>query len=1398
MIGRHALRGTLLQALAGLILFCAGLSAQGTEEPLQITDLLLSNHTGTAFVISWRTNRPTTQNLVFYSKDRSNLDKVVADSTLVDKPSLIHYVQIKLLDVKATYYYKVRSDGLEFSISPSVVDSVVTFAQSFYPGFVLLYGQVVDKQTGDPLERVLARAFLKTIKQITGGVLVDSSMWFTVLTTKTGDFNYDVANFRRYNGGNPDYSPNRTWLQLKFLGNSQGEVRDSVLLTAPPTGQQNVGTYQLVDERKGPVNGLIRATSPVLANGRSASVVWVTVLDKTGKPIPNVTIALRASPSQGATFLQPQQATGADGRTWGLVYSQVAEQKLILALNATTTDSIPLDSTAVVNFVNPPGDISQDKTPPFIYFTTDYGSTEDNVGPYVIRSRVVDNFTVDVKLVWSKSGNVYTDTLTMSPAVNSDEFVSQIGGQPYNTVINYLVMARDSAGFKVSKPDSIVSNPFLLPYRFEILPPQNITVARMGITQTTDGLNTTNETLPVRIDTWVTTTVGVRSSMIKWRNVNLGSTFFDIPLNFFGAHYWGSIPAQPRGSRIEYFVQVVDSLGRVDADRRRAPLADLFDYEVLSPGPRAEITFTDTSRILGTQDVRKTRHAVIADLNGDRYPDVVTANYGETNSIYVYDRLSGRLKDVTAQALGTQFSEKTTCVAVADVDADDDLDLIFANEGQQSRLLLNNGLGGFDDVTARTFTPGGVTRMPQEQWNTTCVLAEDFNGDGAIDLFFANNGFGGEQNKLLYNDSLGVFRDVTSLYLMNPPADQSVWAIAGDVDGDGDVDIVVINRAQNHVVYINNGKGVFRRNEITAPSAAQARGGDLADVDGDGDLDLVVAQSDTQQKELFLNNGRGVFSRDTQGRLPAESDNTYGVKFFDANGDGYPDLYYVNYGQPNRLLLNDGRGFFSEAPAGVIPSWIGNSTSVAVGDFNQDNRPDLYVTQENRANVLLYSRTASFNEADLPSAFDLISPGDRDTINTPTTRFLWHASYSADSTDRTRYSFQLALDSLFTPGLMAAQYDNLTDTTLTVASLADNTRYWWRVTAVNRIGVPVSSRRINGFLLMESYKGGGPEFTLLLSRNPVFGGYLNLYIISSEALASGPDLQINLSPVPVTRIGQSDIWRAQYHARAGFLISVTGVNLAGRAGEYVNTFASVLASAGQRTVVAAPDGRAWITLGAGSASGDLQVLVQSHEPPRSEKIKSSAASLNIDGFGSPAALLEVDCYSFTPLSGSLEGEVTVSFKARRGEDADPTSAVCILENGAWKPLETFFDGQARVYSAVSRSLGAFALLSGAGTGIQTLPRAFSLSQNAPNPFNPSTRITYGVPESGAATPVNIRVYNLRGALVRTLVDRTHQPGTYAVEWNGREESGRELPSGVYFYRLSAGNTVITRKMVLLR
>jgi len=98
-----------------------------------------------------------------------------------------------------------------------------------------------------------------------------------------------------------------------------------------------------------------------------------------------------------------------------------------------------------------------------------------------------------------------------------------------------------------------------------------------------------------------------------------------------------------------------------------------------------------------------------------------------------------------------------------------------------------------------------------------------------------------------------------------------------------------------------------------------------------------------------------------------------------------------------------------------------------------------------------------------------------------------------------------------------------------------------------------------------------------------------------------------------------------------------------------------------------------------------------------------------------------------------------------------------------------------------------------GNGV--LPNQFALAQNYPNPFNPSTKINFDIPERNH---VSLAVFNVLGQKVATLVDEDLPAGSYEREWLGIGDSGAKVASGIYFYRLSAGEKVMTKKMMMLK
>lgn len=100
-----------------------------------------------------------------------------------------------------------------------------------------------------------------------------------------------------------------------------------------------------------------------------------------------------------------------------------------------------------------------------------------------------------------------------------------------------------------------------------------------------------------------------------------------------------------------------------------------------------------------------------------------------------------------------------------------------------------------------------------------------------------------------------------------------------------------------------------------------------------------------------------------------------------------------------------------------------------------------------------------------------------------------------------------------------------------------------------------------------------------------------------------------------------------------------------------------------------------------------------------------------------------------------------------------------------------------------------------------IPKALTLGQNYPNPFNPSTVIPFTIvanDDSGSPVPVNVTVYDVRGRRIAVLVDRDYPPGEYQVAWNGKNQAGEAVESGIYLYRLDSAGYTATKRMIIAK
>jgi hypothetical protein len=331
-------------------------------------------------------------------------------------------------------------------------------------------------------------------------------------------------------------------------------------------------------------------------------------------------------------------------------------------------------------------------------------------------------------------------------------------------------------------------------------------------------------------------------------------------------------------------------------------------------------------------------HALAAgDVDGDGDVDLVLGNVGQT-ALWMNDG-RGRFTATGAGAVPRMIGE-TNALALADFDGDGDLDLFLGNGGWFGGLNYfwrNDGAGRFTDAS---------DRIPNDYTWTNGVAAGDVDGDGDLDLLLAKF----NRSSLLRNDGKAAFRDATDELLPDVEAPTAAVAL-GDLDGDGDLDAVLGNTLyESNLVLWNDGKGRFALDgdRVLPADQSDTLALGLGDVDGDGDLDIVAGNGRLggEQSRLYRNDGRGAFTDATEACLPAQPCETHAVLLADLDADGDLDLLLGNAdgpgGAPGLVWWNDGQGRFRAAPG---PGALGceRTTSLLCVDVDGDGKRELLV-----------------------------------------------------------------------------------------------------------------------------------------------------------------------------------------------------------------------------------------------------------------------------------------------------------------------------------------------------------------------------------------------------------------------------------------------------------------------
>jgi hypothetical protein len=428
-------------------------------------------------------------------------------------------------------------------------------------------------------------------------------------------------------------------------------------------------------------------------------------------------------------------------------------------------------------------------------------------------------------------------------------------------------------------------------------------------------------------------------------------------------------------------------------------------------------------------------------------------------------------------------------------------------------------------------------------------------------------------------------------------------------------------------------------------------------------------------------------------------------------------------------------------------------TSTTVSGLQHETTYYWHIAARTGSGNSAFSLTWSFETmAGVAGVPTLISPADN-ALNQPASiSFVWRTALNAQT-----YQLQVSTDSLFASGI-AFDDSTLTDTTEAVSGLSYETRYFWRVSGKGPGGRgPFSASRAFttsvappgpiSLLLPSDGAMNQPTTGLTFSWNSAAGALWYRYQLATDSAFSTGLVKNDSTLTETTRVVSGLQNSTRYYWR------VQGRNTGG-SGPFspVRTFMTYQPLPGQVELITPAHGA--------TLSSDSALFTWTNPGGQTNRFWFEIGVDSAFGlFTSVDSLLSDTAKTFGPLMSNK----VYYWRVRAGNASE------------WGPFSLV-----RSFSVVI-------------TGVEDdvpVPDQFFLSQNYPNPFNPSTQIAFGVPREGR---VVLDVYNLLGARVATLMDGHKSAGVYTVRFDASD-----LPSGIYYYRMSAAESVITRKMLLLK
>jgi|GEM_PF-1294710 len=359
-------------------------------------------------------------------------------------------------------------------------------------------------------------------------------------------------------------------------------------------------------------------------------------------------------------------------------------------------------------------------------------------------------------------------------------------------------------------------------------------------------------------------------------------------------------------------------------------IPETYRFRVKSGTGPGEFSVVNTRNFGGS--TTPTSSVQMADINGDGDLDLIVGTLGGPNTIY-FNSGSGSFSSSSTSTVGGA-NDMCSDLAVGDIDADGDVDIVLALQGGYNAAYLNDGNGSFSgSASYLPFGPG---------YDDSRALAlGDLNRDGFLDVVIANF----EQPNLVHlNDGTGNFAFSTTV--IGNYSDDTLDVAIGDIDADGSLDVVLANEHQTGYIYLNDGDGGYQRNELRRPYGTGVifpvvrSSVALADFNGDGFLDIISGNRG-QRNHIYMNDAATNFP--TVDVELINVDDTEDVATADVDGDGDIDVIVANEGSQSFVYLNDGMGTGMAGPSPVVTmgGTAQNTVSLAMGDVDGDGDIDI-------------------------------------------------------------------------------------------------------------------------------------------------------------------------------------------------------------------------------------------------------------------------------------------------------------------------------------------------------------------------------------------------------------------------------------------------------------------------